>query len=623
VSLQTRLGRLLWWLLPIVFLFSLYSDGIQTWFLRDDFNWLGLTLRVHNLRDLLSVLFAPAAQGTIRPWSDRGFFLLFGALFGLNSLPYRIFAFATMAADVALVAWLTRRITKSPAAGFFAAILWTANTALVMAMIWSSAFNQALCLLFLLIAMALFIKYAETGRRMFWWGQLIVFTLGFGALEANIIYPALAAAYVLFVAAAARRKKLLLSLVPLFGISVLYFLLHFAVAPPPRGGPYAIHIDSRVFLTLAVYCKWALRPAEGNEAGLAARMGAPIFWILAIALAAFVIRQIAKARYQVLFFATWFLIGLAPVATLPEHRSDYYLAIPLVGLAMLGGAGIAQERRTLLAYAAIIPLALYLGEMIPASRVVTRQWLDRSLAARGLVLGVEAAHKTHPGKAIVLDGLTNALYYDVVYWPAFYPIGLGDVYLTPGSENNIDPANKSDKLLRIVLDRGTLWHAVTHDQAGIYTDVGGQLRNDTEIWQSPSRRFEEIPSRVEAGNPLFAYLMGPEWSRMDAGLRWIERRATVRLGGPRSAEDKLVLEGQCPGSQLSGGEMNLSVSVDGIPLADTQIDNPERNFRRLFALPQSLAGRPSVEVAISVDHAFHEPGEPEPGLFLGTIAFEH
>jgi hypothetical protein len=164
-----RLSRLLWWLLPIVFLFWLYSDGLRAWFLQDDFNWLGLIRRVHERHDLLTVLFAPAAQGTIRPWSDRGFFLLFGALFGLDSLPYRIFAFVTMAANVALIAWMTRRITGSQAAGFLAAILWTANTALVTVMVWSSAYNEALCLLFLLTAMALFMQYAETGRRVFWW----------------------------------------------------------------------------------------------------------------------------------------------------------------------------------------------------------------------------------------------------------------------------------------------------------------------------------------------------------------------------------------------------------------------------------------------------------------------
>src|ERR1700734_511892 len=119
--MSKRISRLLWWLLPIAFLFWLYSDGLKTWFMSDDFAWLGLLREVHASRSLLNALFAPEAQGTIRPWSERGFFLLFESLFGLDSLPFRICVFITMAADVTLVAWIARRITGYRAAGFFAA----------------------------------------------------------------------------------------------------------------------------------------------------------------------------------------------------------------------------------------------------------------------------------------------------------------------------------------------------------------------------------------------------------------------------------------------------------------------------------------------------------------------
>src|ERR1017187_3770630 len=147
-----NLGRVLWWLVPIVLLFSLYFDGLNTWFVADDFAWLGLIRNVHNLRDVLTVLFAPAAQGTIRPWSDRGFFLLFESLFGLDSLPFRICVFLPMAAHLTLVGWITRRIPGSPLAGLFAAVLWAANASLATVMAWNSAYNEALCPLFLLAA---------------------------------------------------------------------------------------------------------------------------------------------------------------------------------------------------------------------------------------------------------------------------------------------------------------------------------------------------------------------------------------------------------------------------------------------------------------------------------------
>jgi hypothetical protein len=199
----------------LAFLFWFAFDGLKTWFVADDFAWLGLIRNVHSLRDILTVLFAPAAQGTVRPWSERGFFLLFESLFGLDSLPFRICVFVTVAADIALVSWLARRIAGSRVAGFLAPILWTVNTALVTVLSWSSAYNEALCSLFLLVSIACFIRYVETGRRAFWWLQLVVFTLGFGALEVNVVYPALAAAYIWFEAPAPRRRRLLVDRWPL------------------------------------------------------------------------------------------------------------------------------------------------------------------------------------------------------------------------------------------------------------------------------------------------------------------------------------------------------------------------------------------------------------------------
>ena len=48
---------------------------------------------------------------------------------------------------------------------------------------------------------------SKPGGRVFWWWQLVVFTLGFGALEVNVVYPALAAAYVLFVVERLRSAR--------------------------------------------------------------------------------------------------------------------------------------------------------------------------------------------------------------------------------------------------------------------------------------------------------------------------------------------------------------------------------------------------------------------------------
>ena len=384
--------------------------------------------------------------------------------------------------------------------------------------------------------------------------------------------------------------------------------------------------------TLTTYWRWSFAPQARPE-----RIQTALFWTAVIPLAAFSIRELARRRYAVLFFVFWFLIALAPVLPLPDHITDYYVTIPLIGIAMLSGWGVSEAWRTaslrwttwLWPILSLIPLVAYFGGMIPVSRISSRWWLDQSLAVRGLVLGVQAAEKTHPGKTIVLDGITNSLFNMAVSDSAFFSVGLKDAYLTPGSEAGIHDDSDSGRLSQVVLARSALRYAIAHDDVVIYSDVGDHLRNITGAWeQSNLARLasagnpDREPSRVDVANPLLAYLLGPEWFPVESGFRWMPRRATVRLGGPRSAKDQLVLEGSCPDLQLKAGLLHLSVTADEIPLANIEFGIRDGAFRRTVALPPSLIGRSVVTVGLQVDRVIRDPGGRELGLVFGTIAIE-
>lgn len=631
-----RLGRAFLWAAPFVFLCWLWFDGLKTWFVADDFAWLGVLPNVHSIRDLLIALFAPAAQGTIRPLSERAFFLLFESLFGLDSLPFRICAFLTMAANLALLIWIARRISGSLLAGSCAAILWTANAALATVMSWNSAWNEALSPFFLLAATAFFIRYVETGRRSLWRWQAAVFVLGFGALEVNVVYPAIAAAYVLFVAPREKRRHLLLGLIPLFCISAAWSLAHVTLAPLPRDGVYALHFDSRIFHTIATYWQWSLRPWSDST-----RAAKVILWILTFALAAFLLRRLTKHTNHVLFFAAWFLITLAPVVPLPLHISDYYLTIPLLGLAMLAGAAVARACHSQWTWrvAAIALLAAYLGEMIPFDRTAARWWLDRSLAVRGLVLGVQAAERTHPGKTIVLDRISSELYDISLGVSAVTSVGLHEAYLTPASQDTIHPASDFGKLSHLLVDSGTLHRGLASGDALIYSDLGDHLRNDTNLWKATGQNAPDpLPRRVEAGNPLYRYALGREWLDVEPqGVRWMQQTATIHLRGPDSADRKLVLDGWWPETLPKNGLLHLSVSADGMPLGAAEINDlrsvdltlilpaslvGHNHFRYLFAVNPSIVGRSRVDIGISVDRVSTDPGGRRLGLLLGAVGFE-
>jgi hypothetical protein len=489
---------------------------------------------------------------------------------------------------------------------------------------WSSAYNEALCALFLLSALALFIRFVETGRRVFWWWQLVVFTLGFGALELNVVYPALAAAWALTIARMPLRR-VARSLLPLFVISCVYFFVHRWAAPFPSSGPYAIHLDRRIFGTFANYWNLSLIPEIWS--GRDSLRGRLVFYGLTGALVAFLVRESMKARYVAAFGVAWFLITLAPMLPIPDHVTNYYVTIPLIGLAIVGSWGIvvAWQNHVALAIAVTVAAVGWVALMAHSSLGGSRWWFDRSREVRALVLGVQAAHQAHPDKIIVLNGVTTGLYDYAVGESAFLPIGVDYVYLTPGSGDNINPSVNAGFLPEITLHPAVMKNAITHESVVVYSVLSDHLRNITEAYERsefPRLSLDKTePRRMDAGNPLFAYLLGPEWSSLESGNRWMPGRATLRLGGPGSATDKLLLAGFCPEQQLRAGPLHVSVAVDGIPLQGTEIGDSENTFRRLFDVPPSLAGKPSVEITIAVDRVLHEASGRELGLVFGTIGF--
>ncbi len=190
----------------ILFLFTFYWRGLETWFYQDDFGWLHL-LPVHSFSELLSALFLPKAHGNMRPWSENGFFMLLSGLFGVEALPFRIIVFVTVVIVLILIAGVVKRITGSVRAVIWTQFLWLANSCVAVAFCWTSIYNQTQYLFFILLAFWLLLKYIESGDRRYLTAQWVVFLLGFGSLEVNVVYPALAAWYTLLFARKYFRKN--------------------------------------------------------------------------------------------------------------------------------------------------------------------------------------------------------------------------------------------------------------------------------------------------------------------------------------------------------------------------------------------------------------------------------
>ncbi len=553
-------------------------------------------------------MFTPMAQGTIRPWSERGFFLLFYKLFEADALPYRILVFATQIANLLLLYWIIFRLTHSRLAAFAAPLLWTANAALATTMCWTSDYNQIQCAFFLLLAFALYL-------RGHYWLQLVVFVLGFGALELNVVYPAILLAYVV---TCQRSRKALLGVLPLFAISVLYYGAHRAFAPPQTSGPYVLYFDAALPKTLLTYWKWSFAPAALENSLRHSALIVVLFTVIVLGYSGY---SAWKGRWLPLFFLLWFPITLAPLLPLKGHVTDYYLSIPTLGLSVVLALLLGERRLRL--WGALAGVG-YLSLQIPAARAGSRWYFERSREVRNLVLGVRAAREAHPGKTILVTDVTPDLYARSFAHSPFHALDIPEVYLAP-DESNSPQTNLNENRADFVLPAEPVLQGLAQEEIEVYSASGQRLRNITTLYEKGLRAKgkPETPRIVDVGNARMTYLLGSSWYPLEGNFRWMPKRASLKIGGPQTGSEKLVLTGYCPPEQLRQGPLALSVFIDGEPLSPIEISRPETPFSRSLNLPPDTVGKKTVEVTLEVSRTIAVPAGGRPlGLAFGKFLIQ-
>jgi len=606
-----RAGHAAFWLLPPLACLILYMPAIKTWFQADDFAWLGLSLETHDWTTFLKAVFEPRAQGTMRAWSERLFFMTFYQAFGLEALAFHIWMFLTQCANLALLASIVRRLSGSAVAGLSAALLWGAHSSLAPVLGWTSTYNQVLCAFFLLLAFHFLLLFIETGRRRYEIAQWVAFILGFGALELNAVYPALAAAYTGLCARKHFRRTL-----PLFLPSLAFAGLHSVVARNTADPVYRMYFDTGIFQTLYTYWVWATgaarmdTPWRPDQTWLHAGTAA-----VSLALLGFIAWQARRRQWLPLFGLLWFLAALAPVLPLREHVSDYYLYLPVLGLALTGGLGMAAAwRRGIVWGAAAVAVALiYLSLSLPQSRGVSQWMRRRGHRVEQLVRSVAHAHNLYPYKVILLDGVDEELFWAGVLDDPFRLFG-AQVFLTPGTEQRIPARAGYGDPAEYVLPPEATERALDNESAVVYTVAGSRLRNITSVYGALFRHRGKNPTphRVDAGNPLLSYLLGPEWREPDTDFRWMSRRATVRIGGPASAAQRLYLRGYCAPQLCAAGPVRLAISVEGVALPQATIPQGETSFQLDLPLPPQAFGKPAIELRLEADRTVTTPTDNRP-----------
>lgn len=600
------------YLIPAAACLILYWPGLMAWFAQDDFAWLGLRLSIHSWPDFWNALFAPKAQGTIRPLSERLFFLAGERVFGLEALGFRIVVFATQLGNLWLLNRLVERWTGSPWAGMWTALFWVANSALAQSMSWTSAFNQVLWPCFLLAALHCRTRWIEDGSSRARFGEWGLFLLGFGALELNVVYPAIALA-VTFVL----RRSRWTDTAPMFAVSAAYTLAHRLMARPAGGSIYQLHLDGSVFGTLGYYFRMAtgiwraeFRPEWSVWLDAAE-------WVAAAGLAAAILSIAFRRNQWVAVGIVWFVAALAPVLPLRDHITDYYLTVPVIGLAMI--AGIATAQRPLWA---LLPACVYLAGSAAVARQTVEYNYDRSQLARTLVMGVKQASANHPGKILLLTGVSSDQYWAGVNDNPFRLLPGVEAYLAPGAEDNIDKHPELGDPARFILPAPAAVKAVETGQALVYSTAGPRLRNVTVIWKGiAAQRWKgELADVVDVGQPLLADQLLEGWYAIEEGFRWMADRGRIRLAPPGSAKEVYLRAFRSP-DETARGTITLRIYINGQQAGEATLAAGQGSLEASAKLPSGLDRNSSLEVEFRIDPPLVEPGDGgrRLGLAFGVV----
>ena len=491
-----RLGAVLYWVFPAIPFLWLYHRGLWCWFYGDDFSLLLLAALPD--KEFWEAFFQLRAQGTFRPLSERLFFYFFHGWFGFDAFPYRVLVFATQIVNLWLLAAVTNRLTRNRLAGLSAASLWGVHHGLASNMTWTSAYNQVLCAFFLLLSFLLFLRFAESGRKRYYAAQWVTFAFGLGSLETMVVYPVVLIVYALM----ADKRRRLHAAAMLAG-SIVFASLQLSAAPLAGEGVY--QTDFGVTSLAAGFWHYTQRALVADEpAGLAVAM--------ALGAVAFAAYQARRGAVLGVFLLAWFAITLGPYLPLPDHRADYYLVLPSMGITMLAGWAVSlafgrgsrspfglsqpaaaenkQSRtpddrdrpRPLATMSARAPLnvfriglALFIGSFVFASAVradrAVSYFQPLSLAVKQLLSDTSRVRAENPRKTILLTNVPEMVFILSMAHDALRAVGVYEVYLTPDHQTSrwAHYAHPMDKYFLpasetlVALERQT---AVVYDASG-------------------------------------------------------------------------------------------------------------------------------------------------------------
>ncbi len=596
--------------LSALLLVLLYAPTFRIGFLGDDFAWLSIRQNISDATSAMENLFIPRAQGTVRLFSERLFFLVPSLLWPGNPVPLRIVVFLTQGLILLSLASIARRLGTPPLAILITLLLWLVNPGVAVTMSWLTTYNQLLLTALLLLAFACFLSR----RRAFCW---LFFLLGFGALESVIVFPLILLAYTLLLDRSRVREA-----IPFLVPSVLFVLLRLLFIPQSSSATYQFHFGPQLGTGLWTYWKTQLSfdiLARHREKWRFLLPWAPIAATVVLAVA-FALQTRAK-NYVPLFFLICWLCLLTPVLPLTDHHSDYYVASPGLAFALMAGSLFrlpAGVPKAVPAATGLLAAGLFLSGW-QAARDTASWYRGRADAVDRVIRAVVSTHRTHPGKLILLRGVDDFLFGFGIAHAPFRLHGVEEVFIHPA-----DPIlNRVTETRPFAFDSQSAVAMARTGRAVVLQITPGQVREVTE--ESAAN-----PPLQDKGGLLCATIrfdshhcadqLGDGWYAPEAGTRWIGARATVALAKTAPAAPALRIEAWIPDQLLDSGTVTLTVLSTGRRVGSTELRQAGMQSLRI---PLRLPLAPTAPLEISLSKTILVPPDKRPlSLLVSRIGLE-
>lgn len=328
------------WLLLILATFLAYGASLQYGFSQDDWYFLSIS-RAEGLSEIFN-FFNPLSQSGFaffRPLGTQLYYFVFTRVFGLISAPLymHIFMLLLQGSCGYLVYLLVTKLKISHITGLLIALVYATSSAQFLSLFYIAATQQLLSAFFGLLSLNYFLN-----KKL--WLSSLFFLLALLSKETAIMVPFIAVIIVFL-----QNQRLSFKLfIPYLSTSFCYLAMRFLSLPTTQS-EYQFAFGLNVISTFRWYLLFAYGAAEEwiryatPSFGVALSRFVQDFGLLGLSVTVFtslnftifVLSLLRNTLRQTILYLAWFILALAPVLFLLNHRYPHYLDLALIPLLLI------------------------------------------------------------------------------------------------------------------------------------------------------------------------------------------------------------------------------------------------------------------------------------------------